>query len=66
MNSHIKARQGNPVRGKGSQRKAKELGSALIPTVRNPTRTPSYTNIIYMQAATLLIIPRNWKLPRCP
>ena len=46
---HIKAGQGNPVGGKGSQEQAEELETAPVPTVRSPTRTSSYTIIMYMQ-----------------
>jgi hypothetical protein len=46
---HIKAGQGNPVGRKGSQEQAEELETAPVPTVRSPTRTSSYTIIMYMQ-----------------
>ena len=49
--THIKAGWGNPVGGKGSQRQAKESETALGPSIRSPTKPPSYTNITYMQKA---------------
>lgn len=47
---YIKAGQGNPAGGKGSQSRQKDQRQLLLP-VRYPTRTPRYTNITYMQRA---------------
>ena len=46
----IKAGQGNPVRGIGSQKPAKKSEAAPAPTVRNPTRRPSYITVPYVYA----------------
>lgn len=40
-NAYIKAGQGNPGGGKGSQGQAKESGENPVPILRIPTRTPS-------------------------
>jgi hypothetical protein len=45
----INARQDKQVRGKVFPNQAKVSETAPDPTVGNPTRTPSYTTIIYMQ-----------------
>jgi hypothetical protein len=42
-----KARHGIPVRGKGLHKQAKESETAPTPTVRIPTRTPSYSAVIH-------------------
>ena len=50
-NPNIKAGRGNPVGGKGSQKQATESETAPAPTVRSPTRRPSYTTVTYVQRA---------------
>jgi hypothetical protein len=47
--SHTKAGHGKPRRGKGSKRQAKQSEIAPAPTVRCPTRIPSYTPITYAE-----------------
>ena len=46
---HIKAGQGNPLGGKGSQNQESETARAS--TVRRPTRRPSYITMTYTQRA---------------
>jgi hypothetical protein len=46
---HIMAGGGNPPRGKGFQKQAKESETSLPPTVRSPTRRLSYTAIKYVR-----------------
>jgi hypothetical protein len=45
---HIRTRQGNPVTENRFQREEKESEAALAPTVKSPTRRPSYTAMAYM------------------
>jgi hypothetical protein len=48
---NIKAGQDNPVGGKGPPKQAKESEEVPIPTIRNHTRTPSYSPVTYIQRA---------------
>jgi len=56
MYPHIKAGQGNPIGGKGSQKQAIESEIASTPTGRSPTRRPTCTSIAYIHKAKLRFI----------
>lgn len=43
--AHVEAGQGNPTGRQGAQKQAKEPTTAAVSTIRNPTKTPSYTTI---------------------
>ena len=45
----IKAGQGNPVGGKGSQKRTKSQRYPLLPLLGIPTRKPSNTTVTYIQ-----------------
>jgi hypothetical protein len=48
---HIKATPDNPTGAKGPQSRLNSSETALASTVRNPTRTPSYTTKTCVQRA---------------
>lgn len=49
----MKAGQSNLVQVKGSQSQSKESEMCSIPTLRSPTRTPSYKTKMYMRRTLL-------------